>query len=89
MTVDINLNDFVKFKLTDKGKDIYYHQYDEINAIWGRQIAKPHYPKTDANGYTEMQLWDFMRLYGEHMDIGMENVIEPLDLIYETKGVKT
>lgn len=89
MTVDINLNDFVKFKLTDKGKDIYYHQYDEINALWGRQIAKPHYPKTDANGYTEMQLWDFMRLYGEHMDMGMENVIEPLDLIYETKGVKT
>lgn len=43
MTVNINLNDFVKFKLTDKGKDIYYHQYDEINALWGRQIAKPHY----------------------------------------------
>ena len=53
------------------------------------QIAKPHYPKTDANGYTEMQLWDFMRLYGEHMDMGMEKVIEPLDLIYETKGVET
>ena len=29
--IRINLNEAVKVKLTDLGKDIYYHQFDELN----------------------------------------------------------
>ena len=28
---EFNINDFVKVKLTEKGKYIYYHQFDDIN----------------------------------------------------------
>ena len=28
---NFNINDFVKVKLTEKGKYIYYHQFDDIN----------------------------------------------------------
>lgn len=90
--VRINLNEFVKFKLTDYGKDIYYHQYDELNETIKRRgavhgfILKPTMPKVDADGYTEMQLWAFMQLYGPHTGMAMENYIQPLEIIYTENG---
>ncbi len=81
--IRINLNEPIKVKLTDWGKEIYYHQYDRINQIVGREICKPKFPKEDKNGYTEFQLWCFMELYGEHMGMTLPNVIEPLEIVYE------
>ena len=70
----INLNDTVKVKLTDHGKDIYYHQLDGIDGI------EPHLPNVDKEGYTHIQLWYFMQLYGEHIGMFKENVIYPLEI---------
>ena len=81
--VRINLNELIKVKLTDWGKEIYYHQYDRTNQIVGRKVCKPMFPKEDENGYTEFQLWYFIELYGEHMGITLPNVIEPLEIIYK------
>ena len=81
--IRINLNEPIKVKLTDWGKEIYYHQYDRANQIAGREICKPKFPKEDENGYTEIQLWCFMELYGEHMGMTLPNVIEPLEIVYE------
>ena len=81
--IRINLNEPIKVKLTDLGKEIYYHQYDRANQIAGREICKPKFPKEDENGYTEFQVWCFMELYGEHMGMTMPNVIEPLEIVYE------
>ena len=81
--IRINLNEPIKVKLTDWGKEIYYHQYDRTNRIAGREICKPKFPKEDENGYTEFQLWCFMELYGEHMRMTLPNVIEPLEIVYE------
>jgi hypothetical protein len=81
--VRINLNESIKVKLTEWGKEIYYHQYDKTNQFAGREICKPKFPKEDENGYTEFQLWCFMELYGECMGMTLPNVIEPLEIIYE------
>lgn len=81
--IRINLNEPIKVKLTDRGKEIYYHQYDRTNQIAGREICKPKFPKEDENGYTEFQLWCFMELYGECMGMTLPNVIEPLEIVYE------
>lgn len=81
--IRINLNEPIKVKLTDWGKDIYYHQYDRTNRIAGREICKPKFPKEDENGYTEFQLWHFMELYGEYIGMTLPNVIEPLEIVYE------
>ena len=81
--VRINLNELIKVKLTDWGKEIYYHQYDRTNQIVGRKVCKPMFPKEDENGYTEFQLWYFIELYGEHMGITLPNVIEPIEIVYE------
>ena len=85
----INLNDSVKVKLTDWGKEIFYNQYNRVNKLVGREVCKPRYPEEDENGYTEFQLWCFMELYGEHMGMTLPNVIEPLEIVYESeKGEK-
>jgi hypothetical protein len=81
--IRINLNEPIKVKLTDWGKEIYYHQYDRTNQIAGREICKPKLPKEDENGYTEFQLWCFMELYGECMGMTLPNVIKPLEIVYE------
>ncbi len=81
--IHINLNEFIKVRLTDLGKDIYYHRYDMINAFAEKEVIKPKYPKEDENGYTKFQLWDFIALYGSHIGAAMPNVIQPLELIYE------
>lgn len=81
----INLNDYVKVRLTDLGRDIYYHRVDEVNSFYGLEICKPTYPKEDADGYTEFQLWKFIELYGKHIGMGKPNVIQPLEIVYGEK----
>lgn len=84
----INLNDFVKVKLTDLGKDIYYHRFDTVNEIIikrGGNPITPHMPKVDSEGKTKIQLWDFITLYGGYIGMAKPNVIEPLDLEVENE----
>ena len=81
--IRINLNEPIKVKLTDWGKEIYYHQYDRINQIAGREVCKPSFPKEDKNGYTEFQLWCFMELYGEYIGMALPNVIKPIEIVYK------
>jgi len=79
----INLNDFIKVKLTDWGKEIYYHQYDEVNSFWQKEVIKPSFPKVDEDGYTSFQLWHFMNLYGNYIDMGLEDVIYQNEILLD------
>lgn len=77
----INLNSLIRVKLTDYGKDIYYHRLDETNEYiesLGGIPLKPDYPVVDKDGYSEFQLWKFIELYGPHMHMVSKNIIEPL-----------
>ena len=83
----LNLNDPIKVKLTDHGKDIYYHQFD--NLIERGAKLTPKMPKVDADGYTKFQqLWEFIQLYGPHIGMTKPNVIEPIDIVIEGKNLK-
>lgn len=89
--VKIHLNDTIKFKLTDHGKDIYYHRFDKANEhIFknGGTPIKPHMPKVDSEGYTKMQLWAFIKLFGPFTGMAMKEYIEPLEIIYEMEENK-
>lgn len=80
----INLNDIIKVKLAPLGAEIYYHQYDEVNKKIkknGGTELEPLMPQIDKDGFTEIQLWHFMELYGEHIGMCKPNVINPLDII--------
>lgn len=82
----INLNEIIKVKLTDHGKDIYYkyHKdfYDRIGRDYNKDLDISPYPKIDEEGFTKFQLWEFMNIYGEHMNVGMDTVIKPLEIYF-------
>lgn len=80
----VNLNQNIKVKLSDLGKEIYYHRFDEVNEkikCHGGKPITPTMPKVDAEGYTLFQIWQFMNLYGEYMTMCGERVLETLDVI--------
>ena len=79
MEVRINLNESVKFKLSERGKEVYRHRYDG----YGFEYDSIREPKLDDEGYVSMQLWMFMQTFGEHMILGMPEVVQPLEIIYE------
>ena len=79
----LNLNSIIRVKLTDYGKDIYYHQFDDLNEWIGNRGGTPlkrHYPEIDDSGYSKFQLWQFMQLYGSYMELAAPNVVEPLNI---------
>lgn len=86
----INLNDTVKVKLTDRGKDIYYHQFDNLIRDYPavRVNIKRAYPKVDNYGFTKFQLHAFMNLYGGYLTIGSEPVIEGNDIYFEDNDLE-
>lgn len=88
----LNLNDVIKVKLTDFGKKIYYHQYDELNELIkknGGNPIKPKFPKVDENDYSEFQLWDFMYIYGGYMKMGFgDNGIKGLTIYIDEKDLE-
>lgn len=69
--IKFNVNYNVKVRLTDIGREIYYHQYDELNAQWGKEVIKPHYPK-EIDGWYETQLWDLCQTFGKYMRLGFD-----------------
>lgn len=72
---EFNINDYVKVKLTEKGKYIYYHQFDAINQNIQKIGGKPLNPielKYDDEGYVEFQMWHLMEIFGEHLHIGCD-----------------
>lgn len=81
----INLNDNVKVKLTPLGAEIYYNQNKDLIDAYPqlREALKPRMPKIDSEGYTEFQLHHFISLYGEHIGITKQNVIDPLNIYFE------
>ena len=61
---DVNLNEYIKVKLTDKGKEIYRNYWYDIDDEYVPTL------NVDEGGYCKFQLWDFMRIFGEHFRMG-------------------
>jgi hypothetical protein len=61
---DVNLNEYIKVKLTDKGKEIYRNYYSDIDDEYVPTLD------VDEEGFCKFQLWHFMRIFGEHFCMG-------------------
>ena len=71
---ETNLNNCIKVKLTEKGKEIYRNRFDEDDVKeLGIEYCEP---KVDEEGYTEFQMWDFIRIFGKHFHILGDNPCE-------------
>ena len=76
MEISINLNDWIKVKLTFYGRQVFNTYYSALD-------IKPPVIEVDDNGYSAFQLWDFIQIFGSHIYMGAQNVIEPLEIIKE------
>ena len=76
----INLNDLVKVKLTERGKDIYRRDRTQV-----ADVVKPLNvqiePDIDYEGFTQFQLWHFMEIFGNYIGMCEDAVIMPLEIV--------
>lgn len=76
--ITIHLNDMIKVRLTERGKDLYYHRHDDLIEAGVFKEDQREMPAVDYEGKTEFQLWDFISLYGQHIGLGIESIIQPM-----------
>jgi len=70
--IEFNLNQSIKVKLKPLGIGILYKRHEDLDnrvkARVGRGISSFEV-KTDEEGYTTFQAWEFMEIFGEHTGI--------------------
>jgi len=70
----VNINNYVKVKLTNYGLNILKSKHKEFEQL-----------KTDKEGYTEFQLWELMNIFGAYMYLSSVNL--PFEHDIEIKEV--
>lgn len=65
--IQFNINDIVKVKLTEEGKDILAKAY-------GGNIPEFFYKQYVDDGWWEFQLWDLMQTFGSHLYNGQNKL---------------
>ena len=76
----INLNDWVKVKLTERGKDIYRRDRTEVANIVKTGNVQIE-PNIDDEGFTKFQLWHFIEIFGKYIGMCEDAVIMPLEIV--------
>lgn len=71
-----NINNYVKVKLTDHGKEILLKQAEEFRSEHPNIASYYELPKEDDEGFSKWQLHSLMYRLGHLMFICGENVIE-------------
>lgn len=91
MAIKININSYVKVKLTERGKEIFKKQFDHLPASYKKRHNPSEFePAVDANGYTKFQLCALMNLYGEYLAPGAPKVFKDMNIVtngYEFCGL--
>lgn len=82
----LNWNDYVKVKLNDRGRDIFFHQYDEL--IKRGFKIDPIYPIEDEDGFCKFQLWHFIQLYGSHIGNGFPSIVEDVNFYIDESDLE-
>lgn len=93
MLKKLNLNSIIKIKLTPHGAEIYYNQNEELIEIIKEKGLKPYpiekrMPEIDKNGYTKMQLWCFIQLYGDHIGMGFQDVVKDCAIYIDESDIE-
>ena len=85
-----NINEHVKVKLTEKGRDIYFHRYDNWLNQYPTAAYVPiaTYPEVDEDGYTEIQLWHLMEIFGPSLYNGCIVPFEENNIYFDEDKIK-
>jgi len=75
----MNLNDFIKVKLTPRGERIHFDYYYKYLPRFSS--AELCFPTKDKEGFTKYMLWEFAHIFGEHLYNGAEQLIQKNEVI--------
>lgn len=71
----VNINEYVRVKLTDTGREFYKKHCEELYKNFP-ELMLYHPPKEDHEGWSKWQLWHLMQLFGPIISLGC---ITPFD----------
>lgn len=81
--IPFNINSFVRVKVTEIGHKQHRKLHDDLIAL-AKGVYWPYVPlEVDADGWTPMQLWEVMQVWGPHMGNGLPVPIET-EIQFET-----
>lgn len=84
--LNFNVNDNVRIKLTDHGRQCLRKNYDKLaESCGGRLPYTFQLPLEDADGWSTWQAWVLMQELGPHVYMGGENPFD-LTIRIETEG---
>lgn len=75
-----NLDDNIKFKLTEPGEKILADYLVAQRKVHGIDAASCY--RKDDHGYIHLQAWEFMRLFGPHMKPTFCGIVEGSKIIF-------
>lgn len=76
-TLKININESIKFRLNENGKNIYRETLKDIV-----KLGLSNEPEVDENGYTTMQIWEFLRVFGPYTGMHLDCYIVDNEIVY-------
>jgi len=78
----LNINDTVKVKLNDYGREYLRKQHEELFELClGRVPYNPR--KEDEEGYSSWQLWDLMNTFGPATYLGATELPFETEIVIE------
>lgn len=67
-----NINEYVRVKLTPRGRAIHRAQHDDLSARFPSAKFTYSAPVEDADGWSQWQAWTLMETFGQHVGMGFE-----------------
>lgn len=83
--LEFNVNHNVLVKLKESGYQVLlddHNSYSEI-VIWKPKSIDDFKKEANENGYTEFQMWKFMKLFGNDIHMGCEEKFDTTILIHK------
>lgn len=81
-----NINDNVRVKLTDYGRECLRRNHDELFARVGQKPNYPYQPPMETDGWSQWQLWDLMRELGPYVGVGFRHTPFETNIIIEVES---
>lgn len=76
----ININNYVRIKLTARGRQVHRERHDEIRKVFPNAYPEYKAPEEDADGWSRWQLWEVMGIFGPNIFMGC---IQPFETTIE------
>lgn len=71
--IAVNLNHTIRFRILPRGADAYVKHFRDFGA---EPLPISTYFKTDAEGWSETQIWNFCAIFGPVMGMGFDPPVD-------------